>query len=223
MNHTALTILALVAGFANCAMGYSSDLEFPVVENQEARLFFTTNSTSVTIGTQSLAFGIAAALGLAALAALAYLYSAGDDSGYSGSSSYGHSSGSDSGYSSRKAKFNPYGMNWESLSILDWVSMGQEAWDKFDPSNLDCQKRLICEIHQNQSKLGAPAKTMVEIFSYLHFAEILSLPDELKMLLEEYMEASEKGRTMQKDCGQVYMACDFSMNGMLNKFSTNEI
>jgi len=124
---------------------------------------------------------------------------------------------------SLRRKFNPYGINWESLSILDWISMGQEAWDKFDPANLECQKRLICEIHQNKSKFGGPANTMVEMFGYLHYAEILSLPDELKIILEEYMDASEKGRTMQKDCGEVFTACDFSMNGILSKFSTNEI
>ncbi|CAL4115126.1 unnamed protein product [Meganyctiphanes norvegica] len=220
MTHM-LAIIALVAGFANFAMGFSPDIEFPMVDSQESRQFFFTNATSVTIGTNSLIFGLAAALGLAALAALAYFYTAGDDSGYSGSS--GGYSGSSSGYSSRNAKFNPYGINWESLSILDWITMGQEAWDKFDPTNLECQKRLICEIHQDKNKVGGPVNTMVEMFGYLHYAEILSLPDELKNVLEEYMDASEKGRTIQKDCGEVFTACDFSMNGILSKFSTNKI
>jgi len=191
----------------------------------EPRIFFGTgtgSTTSVTIGNAGyIALGAALLIPLiAGLALLFYLFRGDDSSGYS---SYGNTGGYSSYARSSGQKFNPYGMNWENLSILDWISMGQEAWDKFDPANLDCQKRLICEIHQNKAKLGPPAQTMVDIFGYLHYAEILSLPDELKMILEEYMEASEKGRTMQKDCQQLYMTCDFSMSGIINKFSTNEI
>jgi len=214
-----LVIFALVAGIANCALGFSTD--FPVVDSHEGRQLFLFNGTLATIGLNSFIAGLASLAALATLAALAYLYLQGDDdSGYSGYSSYG---GSGSGYSSRRAKSNPYGINWESLNILDWISMGHEAWEKYDPSNVECQKRLICEIHQNKSKFGGPADTMVQLFGYLHYAEVLSLPDELKLVLEEYMDASEKGRTMQKDCGEVYEGCDFSVNGVLSKYSNNEI
>jgi len=179
--------------------------------------FGTGTDTSVTIGNFGLVQLGALLFPLIAIggALLLYLFAGEEDSGYS---SYGYTS-----YARSVGQKNPYGFNWESLNILDWISMGQEAWEKYDPNNVECQKRLICEIHQNQSKFGGPANTMVQLFGYLHYAEILSLPDELKIMLEEYADASEKGRTMQKDCGEVYEGCDFSVNGVLSKFSTNEV
>jgi len=194
------------------------------LEDRQIFGFFGTGTGAA----QSVTIGNAGLIGLGSLlfpliaiggALLLYLLNSGDDE--SGYSSYG------SGYSSHRRsigqKSNPYGINWESLNILDWISMGHEAWEKYDPSNVECQKRLICEIHQNKSKFGGPADTMVQLFGYLHYAEVLSLPDELKLVLEEYMDASEKGRTMQKDCGEVYEGCDFSVNGVLSKYSNNEI
>ncbi|CAL4115129.1 unnamed protein product [Meganyctiphanes norvegica] len=201
------------------------------LHSEEPRIFFGTTGTTttgsfVTFNSTLLLFSAGIALlGLAGAVALFFLLTTPEESSSYSNSGYSDSGSGYEGYEGRSNswKFNPYGINWESLSILDWISMGQEAWDKFDPASLECQKRLICEIHQNKNTFGGPANTMVELFGYLHYAEILSLPDELKIILEEYMDASEKGRTMQKDCGEVFTACDFSMNGILSKFSTNKI
>lgn len=60
--------------------------------------------------------------------------------------------------------FDPYAIDWEKFSIIDWIAIGEEAWRKFDPADLECQKRLICEIHQNTSRFGAPAARLVDLF-----------------------------------------------------------
>lgn len=59
--------------------------------------------------------------------------------------------------------------------------------------------------------------------SYLQYAEVLSLPDEIKALIEEYNDAADRGRSIQKDCGDVYTTCDFSVKQIMEKYSHNEI
>jgi len=189
-------------------------------ESEGASRFFlaTTNSTSVTIGYNSFVLGIVGAIALLSLLALALFYAAGGEERY-GSSGYADYT---SGYS-RKSSFDPYAIDWEKFNIIDWISIGEEAWRKFNPSDLDCQKRLICEVHQNTSKFGAAASRMVDLFSYLQYAEVLSLPEQFKSLVEEYLDAADRGRSLNKDCGELYDSCDFSVKKMVDKYSHNEI
>ncbi|XP_045615294.1 uncharacterized protein [Procambarus clarkii] len=168
-------------------------------------------------------------LGLTALGFLIYALVVGKHgygSGYGGSgyggSGYGGSGGYSS-YSSYRRSFDPYAIDWEKFSILDWIAIGEEAWRKFDPADLECQKRLICELHQNTSRFGTPAARLVDLFSYLQYAEVLSLPDEFKALIEEYNDAADRGRSLQKDCGEVYTTCDFSVKKIVDKYSHNEV
>ncbi|XP_069943717.1 uncharacterized protein [Cherax quadricarinatus] len=176
-----------------------------------------------------LASALLTLLGLSALGFLLYSliyshfgYGYGTGTGYGSDSGYGGSGGYSS-YSSYRRSFDPYAIDWEKFSILDWIAIGEEAWRKFDPADLECQKRLICEIHQNTSRFGAPAARLVDLFSYLQYAEVLSLPDEFKALIEEYNDAADRGRSLQKDCGEVYTTCDFSVKKIMDKYSHNEV
>lgn len=56
--------------------------------------------------------------------------------------------------------------DWERFSVKDWLSVGEETFKKFDPSNIECQKRFICEIHRNTSELGYMAEKMVQLTRY---------------------------------------------------------
>jgi len=238
MNRTLLRIsgLLLLSTFAFASEYYPySDLELqgnarenPNVEDPEGRLFFvlanTTNTGSfVTFNTTLLLFSAGILLwGVAGGLALYYLLTTpavGND--YTGD--YTGRSSDDYGNRYYKGSFDPYSIDWEKFSILDWISIGEETWNKFDPSDLDCQKRLICEVHQNTNKFGSAASRMVDLFSYLQYAEVLSLPDELKALVEDYLDAADRGRSMQKDCGEVFSSCDFSVKKMVDKYSHNEI
>jgi len=223
MNRTLLTLAASCLLAAAVAAQDSQDAKtYPFsdldlsAENDGRFLLVNTNSTSVTIGYNSFALGVAGALALLGLLALALFYAAGSNDDYTGYEDYS------TGYA-RKASFDPYSIDWEKFSILDWISIGEETWNKFDPSDLDCQKRLICEVHQNTNKFGSAASRMVDLFSYLQYAEVLSLPDELKALVEDYLDAADRGRSMQKDCGEVFSSCDFSVKKMVDKYSHNEI
>ncbi|XP_053633919.2 uncharacterized protein [Cherax quadricarinatus] len=237
MNRTLLHVLGALL-LSSCVLATDN---FPHADlsvdqpaaNKEAdpRLFFIfSNSTTgsfVTFNTTLLLFSAGILLwGIAGAIALYYLLTTPAESG-SGYSGYGSSSGygSDSGYSGRRSRgsFDPYAIDWEKFSILDWIAIGEEAWRKFDPADLECQKRLICEIHQNTSRFGAPAARLVDLFSYLQYAEVLSLPDEFKALIEEYNDAADRGRSLQKDCGEVYTTCDFSVKKIMDKYSHNEV
>jgi len=226
MNRTLISLVgaAILIACASAQDEYSksSNLlsDFDSEADGDSRLFLsTTNTTSVTIGYNSFVLGIVGTLALLSLLALALFYAAGAEDQSYGESGYADYS---SGYS-RKSSFDPYAIDWEKFNIIDWISIGEEAWRKFNPSDLDCQKRLICEVHQNTTKFGAAAARMVDLFSYLQYAEVLSLPDEFKALVEEYLDAADRGRSLQKDCGELYDSCDFSVKKMVDKYNHNEI
>ena len=46
------------------------------------------------------------------------------------------------------------------MKILEWMSIAREMYDNFDYNDLECQKRLICEIVQNESVFGTGATTI---------------------------------------------------------------
>jgi len=238
MNRTLLHALgALLLSHFALATGESypyADLDLsakPAADSEvDPRFFFIfTNASTgsfVTFNTTLLLFSAGILLwGIAGAVALYYLLTAPADEG-SGYSSYGSGSGG-GGYSGssrgRKGSFDPYSIDWEKFSILDWISIGQETWEKFDPADADCQLRLICEVHQNTGKFGHAAQKMVDVFSYLQFIEVLSLPDEIKALVEEWLNAADRGRNGQKDCGEIFQTCDYSVNKIVDKFSHNEI
>ncbi|XP_069943719.1 uncharacterized protein [Cherax quadricarinatus] len=183
----------------------------------------TGGSYSITVGNAGyIALGAALLVPLIiGLALLFYLFGGPRDD--FSATSYGSSGGTGSYARSAGQSFDPYAIDWEKFSILDWIAIGEEAWRKFDPADLECQKRLICEIHQNTSRFGAPAARLVDLFSYLQYAEVLSLPDEFKALIEEYNDAADRGRSLQKDCGEVYTTCDFSVKKIMDKYSHNEV
>ncbi|KAF2365826.1 Protein of unknown function DM4/12 [Trinorchestia longiramus] len=192
---------------------------FFVNANASTGTFVTFNTTLLLFSAGILLWGIAGGLGLYYLLTASHLHSGGS----------GYDSGYDSGYGSsgygrkRRGSFDPYAIDWEKFSILDWINIGEEAWRKFDPADLDCQKRLICEVHQNTSRFGAAASKMVDLFSYLQYAEVLSIPEKFKALIDEYLDAADRGRNLQKECGEIYSSCEFSVKKMVDKYNHNEI
>merc|ERR1712152_30906 len=72
-----------------------------------------------------------------------------------------------------QARSGDLGYDFNAVNILQWISMLQEVYEKFDYNDVDCQKLLICEV--------------------------LNMPDEFRELLDEYMDASERSLG-QKEC-----------------------
>jgi hypothetical protein len=41
------------------------------------------------------------------------------------------------------------------MNVLKWITMMQEMYEKFDYSDLECQKRLICDVMQGSEVFGS--------------------------------------------------------------------
>ena len=44
------------------------------------------------------------------------------------------------------------------MNIIQWISMLQDLYEKFDYNDLDCQKRLICEVMKEPEYYGNMAQ-----------------------------------------------------------------
>ncbi|XP_043194806.1 uncharacterized protein LOC122366521 isoform X3 [Amphibalanus amphitrite] len=200
-----------------CTSAFALD-PYEVEDPSDARFLFNTSNLSVSLN--SVYAGLLAILGglalLAGLAYLLYLLSGDTDTGYSSLSSYG--SGGSSGYSARSAS-DPYSAVFDKLSILDWIAMMEEVYRNFDATKMECQQRIVCELHQNENTWGTTARKMNDAFSYLQYLELLNLPSEMRMLLDEYMDAANKGRTSQKTCEEMFSGCQFSIKNLITKYN----
>lgn len=184
-----------------------------------ARFLFS-NNTSLSVSFASLIYGAFALIALGILAALVsyFLFESNGDTGYSSYSSYGATSGYGSGRAAESA--SPYASVFDKLSVLDWIAMMEEVYRKFDATSIDCQKRLVCELHQNENTWGSTARKMNDAFSYLQYFELLNLPEDLRGMLEEYLDAANKGRTSQAKCDDLYPTCEFSMKTLISKYNS---
>jgi len=50
------------------------------------------------------------------------------------------------------------GYDFNSLNVIQWISMLQDLYEKFDYNDLDCQKRLICEVMREPEYYGTVAQ-----------------------------------------------------------------
>ena len=55
--------------------------------------------------------------------------------------------------------------------------------------------------------------------SYLQYLELLNLPADLRVVLDQYLEAANKGRSSQKTCEEIYSGCEFSVKSLINKYN----
>ncbi|KAB7495910.1 hypothetical protein Anas_12661 [Armadillidium nasatum] len=126
-----------------------------------------------------------------------------------------------------KLKFNlilyfslidPTKIDWEKFSILDLIKAGEEIWSQFNPTDVECQKRLICEIHQNSGDLGPTAEQIVDWFSYLSYTKVMTMPKKMQKIVNEYLEAADKGLEENVDCGNEYFRCKFSLKKLAKKY-----
>merc|ERR1712223_1617770 len=126
----------------------------------DPRLFFVNFTSSlVAVNTTLLAYGlISLAIVGAAAVALYYLYLESQSS-----SSYGsYGSNAYSNYNYNYARSANDGYDYNGLKIIQWISMHQDLYEKFDYNDLDCQKRLICEVMREPEYYGNMAQKVKE-------------------------------------------------------------
>jgi len=188
------------------------DTELAEVE-ADPRLFFVNFTSSlVQVNSTILAYALLAlAIAGAAAVALYYLYleSASAGSGYGQYSQYGQNS---YGYQSRSASD---GYDFNAMNVIQWISMLQEVYEKFDYNDLECQKRLICEVLKEEEYFGNVSKKMKSGFQLARYLEVLNMPDDFRELLDEYLDASERS-VGQKECEEFFQ-CPYSLKDSVKR------
>jgi hypothetical protein len=100
--------------------------------------------------------------------------------------------------------------------------MLQEVYEKFDYNDLECQKRLVCEVLREPDYFGSTARKMKHGFQLARYLEVLNMPDDFRELLDEYLDASERANG-QKDCNEFYQ-CPYSLKDSIKRnFSGNSL
>jgi len=104
---------------------------------------------------------------------------------------------------------------FEGMNIVQWISMLQDVYEKFDYNDLDCQKRLICEVMSEPDYYGTVAKKFKTGFQYAKYLEVLDLPDDMRELLDEYMDANARA-DQQKTCDE-FFTCPYSIKDSMKR------
>jgi hypothetical protein len=114
------------------------------------------------------------------------------------------------------------GFEMNGMNVLQWISMLQEVYEKFDYNDLECQKKLICEVMQEKEQFGSVSRNLKTGFEFAKYLEVLNMPDDFREILDEYMDASERS-TGQKECHEVFQ-CPYSLkDSMKRNFSGNSL
>jgi len=180
--------------------------------------FFLLNNTGSGTETTALLTGIGGIvllviLGLLLWVAVSAFIAPVDDFGTGFDNGFGTGTGQFTGRS------DPYSAIWDKLSVLDWIAMMEEVYRKFDATKMECQQRVVCELHQNENTWGSTARQMNDAFGYLQYLELLNLPADLRVVLDQYLEAANKGRSSQKTCEEIYNGCEFSVKSLISKYN----
>jgi len=107
------------------------------------------------------------------------------------------------------------GYDYNGLNIIQWISMLQDLYEKFDYNDLDCQKRLICEVMREPEYYGNMAQKFKSGFQYAKYLEVLSLPDDMRELLDEYLDANTRAE-QQKACEEFFQ-CPYSIKDSVKR------
>merc|ERR1712223_1250698 len=105
------------------------------------------------------------------------------------SSSSGYGSYGSSGYGQAYGQYARSNDNaaWEGINILQWIQVLQDMYQNFDYNDLDCQKRMICEVMKEPEYYRSVARKFKNGFQYAKYLELMNLPDEMRELLDEYL------------------------------------
>lgn len=203
---TRVLCLALCLALAKAAPEpqlYEAEDSASLMENEARFLYFNSSSTATSL----------TLLGaLILLGVIFYLVYVGGLLAPVSSSQYAYNRyGQDYGqyqgqYQARSAP-SDYGFN--ALNVLQWINMATEMYENFDYDDLECQKRLICEVMREDETFGKVSGRMKKGFQLAKYLEVLNMPDDFRELLDEYLDASERADG-QKEC-QEFFQCPYSL------------
>jgi len=208
------------------AQAFADDLfeEQSSLDEPAARfLYFNTSSTATSLTL----LGALILLGVIGYLIYAGGLLGGGDTGHGG---YGYNRndfyGQQDQYGQYDGQYAQYRSNdnapWEGINILQWIQVLQDMYQNFDYNDLDCQKRMICEVMKEPEYYGSVARKFKNGFQYAKYLELMNLPDEMRELLDEYLDANSRA-DQQKDCAEFFQ-CPFSIHDTMKRSEpTNSI
>merc|ERR1712110_1128678 len=104
-----------------------------------------------------------------------------------------------------QSRSNNDAYGYQGMNIIQWISMLQDIYEKFDYNDLDCQKRLICEVMREPEYFGGMAKKFKNGFQYAKYLE----------LLDEYLDANSRA-DQQKECAEFFQ-CPYSIKDSVKR------
>jgi len=209
-----MTKYLLLALFMGVAMAQAEDS--PVMDQGEGRFLYLNSSSTATSLTLlgavillGVIFYLVYAGGLLSPAASSYSRYGQDYNQYY------------QGYQGQ-ARSSNQGWGFNAMNVLQWISMLQEVYEKFDYNDVECQKRLICEVLKEEEYFGDVSRNLQSGFELAKYLEVMNLPDEFRELLDEYMDASERSLG-QKQCEEFFQ-CPYSLKDAVKRnFSGNSL
>jgi len=188
------------------AQSYAEDLESV---DQQGRLLLSFNST----GNANTLTLLGAAILVAVIAYLAAAnLGAAPASSYYNRNDYENYDPYAEAYGQYRSAQNGF---FDGMNIVQWISMLQDVYEKFDYNDLDCQKRLICEVMREPEYYGTVAQKFKTGFAYAKYLEVLDLPDDMRELLDEYMDANSRA-DQQKSCDD-FFTCPYSIRDSMKR------
>merc|ERR1712223_1664578 len=142
----------LVIFLGLCATAFADEFDSQVEEADARFLYFSTSSTATSL----------TLLGaLILLGVIFYLVYAGGLLASNRNDYYGQVDYQQGAYDySQQAQYRSAndGYDYNGLNIIQWISMLQDLYEKFGYNDLDCQKRLICEVMREPEYYGNMAQ-----------------------------------------------------------------
>merc|ERR1719193_2786055 len=204
-----MTKFILLALFLGAAMAAPSESMYEenaeLMENEARFLYFNSSSTATSL----------TLLGaLILLGVIFYLvYVGGLLAPVASSSAYNRYGQDYYGGHQSQARSAPEGIN--VMNVIQWISMLQEVYEKFDYNDLECQKKLICEVMREPEYFGNMSGKLKSGFQMARYLEVLNMPDDFRELLDEYLDASERS-VGQKECEEFFQ-CPYSLKDSVKR------
>merc|ERR1711976_694974 len=142
-----MTKYLLLALFVGAAMAAPSDFDSTEIVDESQGRFLYFNSSSTTTSLTLLG-------ALILLGVIFYLVYVGGLLAPASGSSY-----------------QRYGYDFNAVNILQWISMLQEVYEKFDYHDVDCQKLLICEVLKDEESFGDVSRRLKNGFELAKYLE----------------------------------------------------
>jgi len=208
-------LLALAFATVALAAPFEED-ETELMENEARFLYFNSSSTATSLTL------LGALILLGVIFYLVYVGGLLSPAASSGYSAYNRNDYYNQGQGQYQQRSASDGYDFNGLNIIQWISMLQDVYEKFDYNDLECQKRLICEVLREPDYFGSTARKMKHGFQLARYLEVLNMPDDFRELLDEYIDASDRANG-QKDCNEFYQ-CPYSLKDSIKRnFSGNSL